>query len=864
MVKLANNLLDMLKKYTSLVIILILAAAPAAAQDVNFTDGKEYTLEELKVTGIVSYNPQTITTYTGLVEGQRITVPGVKLSDITKRLWSLGLFSDVNFYITKIEGEKIWLELEIKELPELSEVRIDGVKKNKAKAIIKDAELNKGVKITENLITNTKNFVENQYREKGYLNAKAYITTIPEKDTAKVNQEKMLVRVDKGDKVKIRKILINGNEKYGNWRLKKWLKKTKVAIPGRFWRRSKYVEDTYNKDLQNLIDKYKERGYRDARLISDSLVKVSDKRIDLHINLAEGNRFYFGDIDFVGNSVFTDQALRAQLGIQKGDIYNGVLLRERIQDRSKPDADDLTNLYQNNGYLFSSVTPVEVGVKNDTINFEIRISEGKLAYFNNITVTGNTRTNDHVIYRELRTRPGDVYSKAAVVRTVRELGQTGFFDPEKIDPQFQNVNPNEGTLDINYSLIEKGSSQIELQGGFGGGGFIGTLGLSFNNFSLRNILNGKEYKPLPMGDGQTISLRLQASRTSRIFSLNFVEPWLGGKKPVQFSMSLSSSKQFAFNGFTNDVNRNQSFTIQGITLGLAKRLRVPDDFFTLSQAVSFQFFDLNNFNTGLFSFGNGSSNNFSYTIALSRNSTTANPIFPLGGSDFSLSLKLTPPYSLFDSTDFGDLENQSEFQNPDGTPNRSKIDQEKFRFLEFYKVKFRGSWYNRIVNKLVLRTHAEMGYLGSYNSDRGTPPFERFFLGGDGLGNFSLDGREVIGLRGYPNQALIPEESLVGNSFGNFDGGTIYNKFALELRYPLTLGAAASIYALTFAEGGALFNEFKDYNPFELKRSAGFGIRIFMPAFGLLGIDFGYGFDNLPGQSGANGWETHFVIGQQF
>lgn len=864
MVKLANNLPDMLRKYTHLILLLFFTGLTTMAQEVNFTDGKEYTLEELKVTGIVSYNPQTITTYTGLIEGQKITVPGVKLSDITKRLWSLGLFSDVNFYITKIEGDKIWLELEIKELPELSEVRIDGVKKNKVKAIIKDAELNKGVKITENLVTNTKNFVENQYKEKGFLNAKAYITTIPETDTAKVNQEKMLIRVDKGDKVKIRKIVINGNEKYGNWRVKKWLKKTKTAFPGRFWRRSKYIEDNYNKDIQNLLDKYKERGYRDARIVSDSLIKVSDKRIDLHINMAEGNRFYFGDINFVGNSVFTDQALRAQLGIQKGDIYNGVLLRERIQDKSKPEADDLTNLYQNNGYLFSSVTPVEVGVQNDTISFEIRIAEGKLAYFNNITVTGNTRTNDHVIYRELRTRPGEVYSRANVVRTVRELGQTGFFDPEKIDPQFKNVNPNEGTLDINYSLLEKGSSQIELQGGFGGGGFIGTLGLSFNNFSLRNIFNGDEYKPLPMGDGQTVSLRLQASRTSRIFSLNFIEPWLGGKKPVQFSMSLSSSKQFAFNGFTNDVNRDQSFTIQGITLGLAKRLRAPDDFFTLSQAVSFQFFDLSNFNTGLFSFGNGNSNNFSYTMALSRNSTTANPIFPMGGSDFSLSLKVTPPYSLFDDTDFGDLENQPEFQNPDGSPNRAKIDQEKFRFLEFYKVKFKGSWFNRIVDKLVLRTNAEMGYLGSYNSKRGTPPFERFFLGGDGLGNFSLDGREVIGLRGYPNQALIPEESLLGNNLGNFDGGTIYNKFSLELRYPLTLGAAASIYALTFAEGGALFNEFKDYNPFELKRSAGFGIRIFMPAFGLLGIDFGYGFDNLPGQVGANGWETHFVIGQQF
>ncbi|MBU2525831.1 MAG: BamA/TamA family outer membrane protein [Bacteroidetes bacterium] len=829
------------------------------AQELNFTNGQNYFLEELKVTGIVSYNPQTIVTYTGLIEGQQITIPGVKLSDITKRLWSLGLFSDVNFYITKIEGDKVWLELEIKELPELSDVRIDGVKKRKSKELIKDASPNKGIKITENLITNTKNFIENQYKEKGYLNAKAYITTLAESDTAKVNQEKMLVRVDKGEKVKIRKIIIEGNERYSNWRIKKWMKKTKQVFPGRFLKRSKYVEENFQADLTAMIDKYKERGYRDARVISDSIINVSKKRIDLKIKMEEGNQFYFGEINFVGNSVFTDQSLRAKLGIQKGDVYNGVLFRERIADKSKPDADDLTNLYQNNGYLFSTITPVEVGVQNDTINFEIRIAEGKLAYFNNITVSGNTKTNDHVIYRELRTRPGQVYSKENIVRTVRELGQTNFFDPEKIEPQFQNVNPNEGTLDLNYSLVEKGSSQIELQGGFGGGGFIGTLGLAFNNFSLRNIFKGEEYKPLPMGDGQNIALRLQASRTSRIFSLNFVEPWLGGRKPQQFSLSLSRSKQFLFNGFTNDVDKDRSFTIDGITIGLAKRLKVPDDFFTLSQAVSFQFFNLSNFNTGLFTFGNGNSNNFSYTVALSRNNTFTNPIFPMGGSDFSLSLKVTPPYSLFDSTDFGNLENDPNFQNPDGTPNQSLIDQEKFRFLEFYKIKFKGTWYSRLADKLVLRSHAEMGFLGSYNSERGTPPFERFFLGGDGLGNFSLDGREVIGLRGYPNQAIVPDDALT-----NFDGGTIYNKFALELRYPLTLGAAASIYALTFAEGGALFNKFEDYNPFDLKRSAGFGIRIFMPAFGLLGIDFGYGFDNLPGQSGANGWETHFVIGQQF
>ncbi|PJB13707.1 MAG: outer membrane protein assembly factor BamA [Flavobacteriales bacterium CG_4_9_14_3_um_filter_40_17] len=845
----------MSKNYLSLLILatLSLLSANTFAQDgLTFGNGKTYLLEELKVTGVVTYNEQTIITYTGLIPGQPITIPGVKLSDITKRLWGLGLFSNVNFYLTKVEGDKAWLELEIQELPELSEVKFVGMKKSKTKELIKEASLNKGIKVTENLITNTKNYLENKYKKKGYLNTKTVINTLP--DTVGKNSEKMVIRIDKGDKVKIRKIILEGNEKISDYRLKKTLKKTKQVKVYRLFKRSKYIEDDYHKDLQSLVDKYKERGFRDARILSDTLIKVSKKRINLLIKLEEGNKFYFGNINFVGNSVFSEIDLKNALGINKGDVYNGVLFKKRIKDDSKPDSDDLSNLYQNNGYLFSNLTPVEVGVRNDTIDFEIRVVEGKLAHFNEIRVNGNTRTNDHVIYRELRTRPGQVYSKANLLRSIRELGQTGFFDPEQIDPKFENVKPDEGILDINYSLVEKGSSQIELQGGFGGGGFIGTLGLSFNNFSIRNILKKEEYKPLPMGDGQSLALRLQASRTSRVFSFSFVEPWLGGKKPVQFSTTLSHSKQFLFNGIRNDVDKSRSFTIDGITLGLAKRLKVPDDFFTLSQAVSFQFFNLNNFNTGLFTFGDGVSNNFAYTIAISRNDTRVNPIFPVAGSSFNLSLKVTPPYSLLSGTDYGNLKNLPGFQNADGTPNQSLIDQKRFRFLEFYKIKFKGEWYNSLyANKLVLKTNAELGYLGSYNSERGTPPFERFFLGGDGLGNFSLDGRETIGLRGYPNQSL-----------SSFDGGTIYNKFSLELRYPLTLGQAASIYTLGFLEGGASFEKFRDYNPFDLNRSAGFGIRIFMPAFGLLGIDFGYGFDNLPGSLKANGWETHFIIGQQF
>ncbi|NNK73902.1 MAG: BamA/TamA family outer membrane protein, partial [Flavobacteriaceae bacterium] len=420
----------------------------------------------------------------------------------------------------------------------------------------------------------------------------------------------------------------------------------------------------------------------------------------------------------------------------------------------------------------------------------------------------------------------------------------------------------DGTVDVEYSVVERGSSQIELQGGYGGGGFIGTLGLSFNNFAIKDIFNKEAYKPIPMGDGQTLSLRLQASRFFQTYSFSFIEPWLGGEKPVQFSTSLSHTKQFLFDPITRNADKDRRFNITGISVGLAKQLTVPDDYFLFSSAVGFQHYDLKNYNTGLFTFGNGSSNNLSFTLGLSRNNTAIDPIYPTSGSNFSASVKFTLPYSSFDGRDYKALrlereslveELESDPNNTDATERIADIDQERFNWLEFYKVKFKGEWFTRVIDELVLRPSVEFGYLGAYNSDRGVVPFERFFLGGDGLGNFALDGREVIALRGYPNQSLSSQ-----------DGSTIYNKFSLELRYPVTLGAQAKIYALAFLEGGASYNSFRDYNPFDIKRSAGLGVRIFMPAFGLLGIDFGHGFDPLPGLTQKNGWETHFIIGQRF
>ncbi len=842
------------KKYVGFLIIILFLVTGQIANAQDFVKGKKYIIEDIKVTGVKSFNQQTVVAYTGLRKGQEIIIPGQEISDVTKKLWGLNLFSDISFYIIDIKDDnKVTLELAVQELPTLTAVKINGIKERKKEKVIKETDLKKGKKVTESFITNTKNYIVNKYKKQGYFNTKVNINTTP--DTTGTNNVRMLVNIDKGERVKIKNIHINGNEKLSDKKVRKQMSNTKRKSPLRFWKKSKYIGDDYREDLTSIIDKYKERGYRDARILSDSISINDDNTLDLTIDLEEGDRYYFGDIKFIGNAAYTSEQLSRVLGIKKGDVYNGVLLKKRIQDQTKPDAEDLTNLYQNNGYLFSQINPVEVSAANDTIDFEIRVTEGKLAYFNKITVVGNDRTNDHVIFRELRTKPGDKYSKSNVVRTVRELGQLGFFDAEQISPNFKSVDANAGTVDIEYSLVERGASQIQLQGGYGGGGFIGTLGLSFNNFSVANIFNKDAWKPLPMGDGQTLALRLQASRLFETYSFSFAEPWLGGRQPVQLSTSLSYTTQYRFDFQTNDVDKDQRFNIIGLSVGLAKRLRVPDDYFSLSQALSFQHYNLKNYRTSFFqNISNGFANNAAYTVALSRNSSGPNPIFPMTGSAFTLSAKLTPPFSLFTDTDFGNLEDDPEFQLANGDPDLEKIDQERFKWLEYYKIKFNGTWYTNIIAKLVLKTQADFGYLGAYNSDRGVSPFERFFLGGDGLGNFTLDGRENIALRGYENQSLSSN-----------DGSPIYNKFSLELRYPITFSPSATIYGLSFLEAGNGYDNFRDYNPFDLKRSAGFGIRIFMPAFGLLGIDFGYGFDDdliTPGQT--SGWQTHFIIGQQF
>ena len=823
---------------------------------------EKYVIEEITVSGNTSFSPLTIITYSGLEKGETISIPGEKLSNAIKKLWASNLFSSVNIYKKNISVNNIELEIELFDLAELKKLEINGIKKRKIEEVIKENKLQIGVKVTENLITTTKNYLENKYKEKGFLKAEVEIFSEEYTDSTGKANVNMKINIDKGPKIKIKKINILGNEKLSSRMLEKSMKNTKRKKFYRVFKRSKYIPEDFKEDLSSIIDKYKESGYRDARIISDSIYDENKNEINVEVSLTEGEKYSFGKIEYLGNTIYTDQQLNQILKIKKGNTYNGVELEKRIADRSDPDANDLSNLYQNNGYLFSSVTPVEVNADGNEIDLEIRINEGKPAYFNKITVVGNNKTNDHVIYREIRTRPGQLYSKANVFRSLRELGQLGFFDPQLITPDFKNINPTTGTVDLEYSLVETGSSTIELQGGYGGGGFIGTLGFSFNNFSVKDIFKKEAYKPVPMGDGQRLALRLQASRFYTVNSFNFTEPWLGGKKPVQFSVQLSQTKQFMFNPYSYTADKSRYFNISGLSIGIAKRLTVPDDYFTLSQYIGFQYYDLNDYRTGLFTFGNGSSSNLSYTIALSRNNTYTDPIYPTGGSNFSISAKLTPPYSAFNNADYSALKEErsslveilsADPTNSDATDRIAEIDQERYKWLEFYKIKFKGEWFTALTEKLVLKPSFDFGFLGAYNNNRGIIPFERFFLGGDGMGMYNLDGRENVPLRGYPNSSLSTQ-----------DGGSIFNKYSLELRYPISLGEQAKIFALSFIEGGASYNSFRDFNPFLLNRSAGVGIRLFMPQFGLLGIDFGHGFDPIPGQSTKHGWETHFIFGQNF
>ncbi|NPA43478.1 MAG: outer membrane protein assembly factor BamA [Chlorobi bacterium] len=827
-------------------------------------ESRIYVVNDIIFEGLSYYNPQTVRAGLGIKKGDIIRIPGNKTAEIVKKLWNTREFEDVQLYYQILDDDKVNLIIVVREVPRLSKLEIKGIPRGRAKTFIKELKADKGrFHVNSVFLNRVERTIKDYYVNKGYLKVKVR----PEIKKDSAGKAEVTVYVDKGPRVRIDRITFEGNESVKAGKLRRKMKKTKRVNPLRFWKNSKFIRDNYEEDKKLVEEFYRSKGFRNAYIISDSVYWVSPDRLAIDIKLQEGRKYYFRNIDFVGNTVYSDEMLAKILGIKKGDVYNGKLLNERIANPQKPDAVNLTNLYQNNGYLFSRITPVEVAVEGDSIDFEIRIYEGKVAYFNNITVSGNDRTKDYVILREVRTLPGAKYSRDLVVRTVRELAQLGYFNPENILPEFRNVDPVNGLVDINWKVEEGGASQIQLQAGYGGPGrFLGTLALSLNNFALSDILKKKAWNPIPMGEGQRLTISANFSFLYRSYRFGFTEPWLGGKKPQALSVDFYQSKNYlpkADSYYERDPDKY--FMITGVSTGLGKRLKWPDDYFQLYQSLSYQRYRLQNYAVysvgSIFGFDTGVTNNLTYNLIISRPSSGPNPIFPTEKSDFTLSMKFTPPYSLFDKRDFDQLKYYPEYQDEDGNPDYAKINQEKFRWLEYYKIKFSGTWYNRIYDKLVLRTKTEFGMMGRYSKKREIPPFERFYVGGDMPMGFMMDSRDMIPLRGYSYEALNREALS-----GQVKGGILYNKFSLELRYPLTLKPQASIYVLAFAEGANTYSDARQYNPFALKRSAGVGIRIFMQMFGLLGIDFGYGFDPVYDEFGRPyipRWRTSFILNQQ-
>ncbi len=796
---------------------------------IDYSQPRDYEIAALTVTGIKYLDEKVLATLSGLYVGDKVKVPGDKISKAIENLWKQGLLSDIKIVATKIQDNKIFLELRLTERPRLSRFSFKGVTKSEADKLREKIKLVSGKIITENLVQTTENEIKSYFVDKGYLRAEVNIEVKDEPAIA--NSQFLVINVNKKKKVKINSIVFEGLTQFKPVQLRRKMKDTKERHWYRLFSTSKYLEQNFEDDKIAAMNKYKELGFRDAKVVWDTVTFHDEKSVDITIRIEEGHKYYFRNINWIGNTKYAARDLDRVLNINKGEVFNQKKLDEGLF--SSASGRDITSIYMDNGYLFFSVTPVEVQVDNDSIDYEMRVYEGKQAIVNKITVVGNTKTNDKVIMREIRTKPGQLFSRTDIIRTQRELAQLGFFDQEKLGVN-PKPNPEEGTVDIEYVVEEHPSDQIELSGGWGAGQIVGTLGLTFNNFSGRNIFKKGTWTPLPSGDGQRLSLRAQTNgKYYQSYSASFTEPWLGGKNPNSLSVSLFNSVQT--NGRKKSDATRQSINITGLSVGLGQRLKKPDDYFSIYTEANYQYYVLDNYSS-TFLFSDGYSNNISLQETVSRNSVDA-PIYPRLGSQFSFTLQLTPPYSLFNNKDYTNL-----------------TDQQKYKFIEYHKWKFGASWFTPLAwNKLVLNVKANFGFLGYYNKDIGQSPFERFYLGGDGLSGFSLDGREIIAQRGYPNNSLNPP-----------GGGTIYDKYTMELRYPLSLNPSATIYALGFLEAGNAFSKFKNYSPFDVKRAAGGGIRIFLPMFGLLGLDWGYGFDGVYGSKKTNGGEFHFTIGQQF
>lgn len=805
-----------------------------------------YTLQDIIIDGVKKYSPAQVLRFTGLVKGEKIELPGQKISNVVKKLWETENFSEVEIYVQDVQGDKVVLLFKLEDLKELGvvEVKMKGKKMSKTKTekAVKEYKLLPGTKITNDLVASVKNKMSQEYIKKGFSDTKI---TIVEKINAKAPEIRdWVIEVDKGKRVKIAHIEFEGNESFTDKKLrKKAFKETKQKAFGiaRLIKPSRFIQDKYNEDKQNLVNFYQSEGYRDARIVSDSVWRDNENQYRINVKLDEGKKYYIGDITFTGNTVYSTEILSKILGYKTGDIYDAVGFNKKVgEDGGKEDDSDIKSLYQNNGYLFSQVVPVEKSIDGDKINLEIRINEGAKAAWNRVTWSGNTVTHDHVVQRSLYTKPGDWFSKQNIKKTYYTIAGMPYFDPQQITQDIKQNNEN-NTVDVHWTLVEKGSSTVNLQAGYGGNSFIGTLGLMLNNFSLKKFLKFKSL--MPQGDGQTLSIQAQAGQYIQNYSISFTEPWLFGKRPTALSAGVNLSKV----NYRDNEGNSQKLDILSASTGLNMQLSWPDMWFSLYTGIQYQKYTFNNYP---FQFGNtvennGSANNFSFNIALSRNSAGFDPIFPTHGSNFEVNFKLTPPYSLFNKKDYSKL-----------------LPTQKYNWMEFYKIKLKAETYNTIVGKLVLRSSGEMGFMDGYNKELGAPPFERFYMGGTGLFGGRYDGRELIPLRGYENASTSGYMSTTPYDITPYGGATLYNRFSLELRYPISMNQTAKIYGLAFAEGGNAWGGWGSYNPFQLKRSVGVGVRVYMGMFGLIGFDFAYGFDGTLGSKSPSGWKTHFLMNQ--
>ncbi|SNS07916.1 Beta-barrel assembly machine subunit BamA [Belliella buryatensis] len=869
------------------------SAKPVNILELDYSKPQKFRIAEIKAVGLATLDEIAIISLSGLRVDDEISVPGDAISNALKKLWGQGIIGDVKILVTKIEDNDIYLLLDLTERPRFSRVEFSGVNKTQ-ESELKDKVKIRGRVVRDDVLSTSQRNIRQYFVDKGFLNTE--VKVIQERDTTLPNSVKLKFEVDTKSKVKINEVIVEGNEDISDRKIKGKLKGTKEhprmhfvrevfsrltnttpksakeAIVYRnpvsdedvitymnknfklnFFNASKFVAKDFRDDKKKVIDFYNSRGFRDAEVVSDTLYKYSENTVNVGIKIEEGNKYYYRNINFVGNYIYADSVLQAKLGIVKGDVYN----KEKLEKRLNYDpqrGDDVSSLYQDDGYLFFNIDPVEVNVQNDSIDIELRIMEGPQVTVNSVSIEGNERTSDHVVMREIRILPGQKFNRSLLVRTIRELSQLGYFDPENIEPDMR-PNFEDATVDIVFKLEERPNDQVELSGGWGGFfGFVGTVGLVFNNFSMKNIRNFDKWRPLPVGDGQKLSLRVQANgRSFQNYSVSLTEPWFGGKKPnaLSFSFNHSVQRQLDFFNRVNPMREIGSFKITGATIGLAKRVTWPDDYFMISNTLQYQIYEFDEFGRSFgLSYASGRSQSVTFNTTISRNNVD-NPIYPRLGSNISLATSFTPPYSSLN-------------RNID----RESPDEERFKWLEYHKWMFDGTFYTPVFgsNKWVLSARTHMGFLGSYGNRIGIIPLERFVLGGDGMNfnNFAL-GQEIIGLRGYENQTLTPGAEDRFNPESNKPyGGIVYNKHVMELRFLVSPNPSATIFLLGFAEAGNNWGSYAEYNPFTLYKSAGVGARIFMPAFGLLGIDWGYGFDDSPTTGQRSGPQFHFTIGQQF